>query len=178
MALWDWTGGPRGYFVVDTEEYAGNFERELCGFVCGQYDDYGDPRGGFYKAMYLKEHPDDPFESLIGQMVDDPGDDGIHRAPMALAPTPGWINDGHGKHIKLDEATHTELRKAKKRYPAYNSVAICLTRKPKDKELKLLVERAMKFSSAPKRKDWSALPKVTGCRLVEESTVLKETNLT
>ena len=48
MALWDWTGGPRWYFVVDTEEYAGNFERELCGFVCGQYDDYGDPRGGFY----------------------------------------------------------------------------------------------------------------------------------
>jgi hypothetical protein len=30
------------YLIIDTSQYAGNFERELVGFVFGVYDEYGD----------------------------------------------------------------------------------------------------------------------------------------
>ncbi len=33
----------RFVFIVDTENYAGNFERELCGYVTGHYDEQGSP---------------------------------------------------------------------------------------------------------------------------------------
>jgi hypothetical protein len=180
MSLWHWTDPPRWFFVVDTDSYAGNFERELCGFVCGRFDEAGEHCGGHFKKLYLKDHPDDPFKRLIGSIVDDPGDDGIHRSPMSLAPTPGWINDGHGEHLKLDEAK-TKIRKAtlKRTYPAYQSVAICLQRKPTDAELKLLHKRAMMFEKAPPNPKFvRSVPHVTGCRLIEEVTTLNETAVT
>ena len=165
MALWSWEkSSPRWAFVVDTDSYAGNFERELSCFVVGRCDEYGDHRGGAYKEMYEKDFVgEDPFEDLVEDRVDDHGDDAIGRAPMALAPTPGYSNDGSGKISKVEPG-------AKPKLAAYNSVAIFLSRKPTDEELLILVERSKKFSSLSPIKPWDHRPKFLGCRLVEERT--------
>jgi len=169
MALWSWDSpGPRWSFVVDTDSYAGNFERELSSFVVGRCDEHGDHRGGLYKAMYEEDFrihgnsgEEDPFEDLVTTRVDDHGDDAICRAPMALAPTPGYSNDGRGNVTKLKPG-------AKPKHAAYNSVAIFLDRKPTDAELGILVERAKRFADLPPIKPWDHRPKILGMRLVEE----------
>lgn len=171
MALWSWDSpGPRWSFVVDTDSYAGNFERELSSFVVGRCDEHGDHRGGLYKAMYEEDFrihgnsgEEDPFEDLVTTRVDDHGDDAICRAPMALAPTPGYSNDGRGNVTKLKPGE-------KPKHAAYNSVAIFLDRKPTDQELLVLIERSEKFAGLPPIKRWDHRPKILCCRLVEERT--------
>jgi hypothetical protein len=174
MAIWEWADkGPRWSFVVDTDSYAGNFDRELSSFVVGRCDEGGDHRGAPYREMFEKEirghgrrghfEKEDPFEGLVVTRVDDHGDDFICRAPMSLAPTPGYSNDGKGIVSKLKSGKEPK-------HPAYNSVAIFLSRKPTDAELRLLAERAKKFSNLPPLKPWDHRPKFLGCRLVEERT--------
>lgn len=166
MALWDWTRDePRWTFVVDTDSYAGNFEREMSSYVVGRCDEYGDHRGGPYQEMFRKDFGKDPFDDLVDYRVNDPGDDGIMRAPMDLAPTPGYGNDGHGKHSKLKAGQ-------KPKHPAYQSVAIFLRRRPTAKELRVLAERARAFEKIPPIKEWDHRPKVLGCRLVGETVSL------
>jgi hypothetical protein len=174
MATWDWASTePKWSFVVDTEDYAGNFERELSSYVVGRCDEHGDHRGGPYREMFEQEirgrgsrghfEKEDPFEDLVTTRVDDHGDDHIAHAPMALAPTPGYSNDGSGNVKKLKPGQ-------KVKWPAFNSVAIFLTRKPTKGELKILVQRAKAFASLPKITRWDSRPKILGCRLVEERT--------
>lgn len=145
MAIWDWEkpGKVKWAFVVDTSDYAGNFERELSVFLVGRCD-MEDDRCVYLEELYRKELPKDPFEDLVTFRVDDHGDDHIARSPMALAPTPG--------------------KKA-----TYNSVAIFLGRRPKDAELKILVERARRFPEVCKR----GPKKILGCRLVQERTTVE-----
>jgi len=172
MALWDWTReGPEWAFVVDTDMYAGNFERELSAYVVGVCDDYGGHRGNPYSEMYRRDFgKGDPFKALVDFRVDDHGDDSIVRSPMALAPTPGYGNDGNGRLSKVKPG-----KKAK--YPAYQSVAIFLRRKPTDRELAMLAERARKFGGLPKVRESDVRPRILGCRLVEEAIVLKSTDV-
>ena len=170
MGLWGWEHPERSEwaFVVDTDSYAGNFERELASYVVGQCDEYGDHRGGPYRELYEKECPKDPFDDLVDQRVCDPGDDGIHRAPMDLAPTPGYSNDGRGKVTKLRPGQ-------KLKHGAFNSVAIFLRRKPTESELALLVKRARAFEHLPKQREYDERPKILACRLVEERVSLTST---
>jgi hypothetical protein len=171
MTLSVWADSePRWAFVVDTDSYAGNFERQLCGYVVGRCDEHGDHQAGPYIAMYKKDFhihgnsgEEDPFEDLVTLRLVDPGDDGFDRAPMDLAPTPGYSNDGTGGVSKLKQGVMPKN-------PAYNSVAIFLSRKPTDVELRVLAERTKKFSSLPPLKPWDHRPKLLGCRLVEERT--------
>jgi hypothetical protein len=174
MALWEWADrGPRWAFVVDMDSYAGNFERELSSFVVGRCDEHGDHRGGPYREMFEKEvrgrgvrghfEREDPFEDLVTTRVDDHGDDAVCRAPMGLAPTPGYSNDGMGNVSKLKPGKEPK-------HAAYNSVAIFLSRKPTDAELRTLVERSKRFTALPPIKPWDHRPKLLGCRLVEERT--------
>lgn len=149
MALWDWEKPEkvRYAFVVDTTDYAGNFERELATYVVGRSDYEEDRRLEPMKRLYEKECPKDPFEDLIAFRVDDHGDDHMARSPMALAPTPG-------------------------KKQTYNSVAIFLERKPKDSEIALLVERVRRFPSVCDRGPKAVL----ACRLVKESIRLESSD--
>ena len=161
MGLWLWARGkkPLWSFVIDTNSYAGNFERELAAYVVGRCDDFGMgiPRVVPYLNQHYLECPDS-FRTLSEDRISDPGDDGICRAPMDFAPTPG-------------------------KKGAFNSVALFLTHKPSKLQLAMLVERARRFPSL----SWLGSPgkdpdmekffsfskiRILGCRLVEERTVL------
>jgi len=80
-------------FIIDTDSYSGNFERELCAWVTGQVGecDVGDK----HAEIAQEELPDDLvnwFEHHVQQVSDDHG----CRRPVTAWPTPGFFNDGMG----------------------------------------------------------------------------------
>lgn len=145
-------------FVVDTNRYAGNFERDLCAYITGVTRD-GDPTGKEYVSeerrytVLFIQHPDRDYES---------------ETPVVILPTPGWYNNGLGFEFQDgEEATavaaynselakeHRHNRKGNrkenitittlKKHPAYMSVGICLGEKPNKEDCKVLFKRAKKF---------------------------------
>jgi hypothetical protein len=147
VALWDWDLRERWSFVVDTDQYAGNFERQLCAYVIGQVDDYARPMDRPYLQLFGEECRL-RLEDLSECRVADPGDDGVTRAPWDLAPSPG---------LPI----------------VYNSVAIFLNRRPTDQELQELIKRTLAFAKLPQFEDFDQRPKIVGCRLVAEQVALR-----
>ena len=88
------------YFVVDTESYAGNFEREMCAFMTGQVGECG--VGQKAAAIFEEDCGEDlleEMEDLIGAENDDRG----CCRPAKIYPTPGWFNNGVGGHYKEND---------------------------------------------------------------------------
>ena len=103
-------------FIVDTEQYAGNFERDMCAFMTGMV---GECKVGveeaqlFYEQIglvdedfdwsetdverdYESGHLNNPFDEFI---VKKPDEYGCHR-PTEMWDTPGWFNHGMGGHFE------------------------------------------------------------------------------
>ena len=165
---------PEYVFVIDTEQYAGNFERSLCAYVTGCV---GECTVGEEDAVRFRlEFPDDnPFEDLVQDVPDESG----CRRPATVWATPGWFNNGMGGEFRdgddLGAQQHYEascIEEAKRehyadpahnaehriefekmaqqpftRYPAYRSVAICLSDKPSDELVAIMKKRAAAFCS-------------------------------
>lgn len=151
---WATTHRNRHLFVIDTLEYAGNFERAMCAAVTGVVDDTdSDAR----KEGKNYDGPD--MEDLVGWENDD------HGCPRCATcyPTPGYGNDGHGKVAPVV----TDTDKKKYPYPANNSVAIYLEREPTFEEIAGMKVRAEDFAarSGPYRPPF----KIIGYRLVTET---------
>lgn len=166
MSCWDWTGDDvsRWAFVIDTHEYAGNFERELCAYVVGRVDEHGEHHARSELEAFRRDYPNNnPFEDLVESRLVDPGDDGYHRSPCEAAPTPGRGNDGSG-----DCYDATPERPAK--WPAFESVAIFLSREPTAEEVATMKARALAHRDLPKRREWDPRPTVLGFRIVREVT--------
>lgn len=73
-------------FVIDTDSYAGNFERELCAYVTGFWD--GWTHGGDQAEVFRKEVGDiNPFEGYVISAVTEDDDQPI-RAHQCLEFTP------------------------------------------------------------------------------------------
>ena len=182
-------------FVIDTEQYAGNFERMMCAYMTGSIGEceVGDKEKEiFEKEMGIKPDADgvlhDPFEFVIGRA----DDHGCSR-PVTIYPTIGWFNNGlggefrDGEEVKAlkhyHERCHEEaerlyvsskddwLARAKsvnlRKYPSYLSVAIFMERAPTDEEWKILEERAVKFTSYWEETEHKKI-KITGFRLILE----------
>lgn len=79
-------------FVVDTDSYAGGFERQLCAFATGSL---GDCRVGKEEAEIMQsQYPDSyqEFADIILQVADE---NQVFR-PNSIWPTPGYYTDGLG----------------------------------------------------------------------------------
>jgi len=196
-------------FVIDTEQYAGNFERQMCAYVTGQIGacGVGDEEAKQYKTETHKQ----PL-SFIEERVDD-NDDSPCMRPVKIYPTPGWFNHGMGGHFKegqeakalidyrkqvkvchapiIKQVKHSDWGEADKKreikshekeisdamklkkvykWPAYLSVAIFCSRKPTNKEIDFMKERAKKFAAMSEIT-------VTGFRLVEEKVESEATTV-
>lgn len=143
-------------FVVDTLEYAGNFERELTAFCTGIV---GECEVGEKQALeFQKDHPEmvPVMMNLVGRI---PDEHGVMR-PATIWPTPGYWNDGLGNEWKDEdwgkpetiEAYQASLAKTSLnpaehtgpgRHPAYRSVAMVLNEQPDDDVLGFLVGRVI-----------------------------------
>jgi hypothetical protein len=164
----------RWFFIVDTEQYSGNFEREMGSYLIGMVGPYFSETAEKLAQAYRDETGDDGDESQFADILSIHDGDGEHEPSwVAIWPTPGWYNDGQGRHLKVD-APVLEGHHIVGRYPAYQSVAIAFDKKPTNAQLQLLRTRAEAFPEAFR----TTIPsyfghrdvKVTGCRLVKEKT--------
>lgn len=88
---------PTFTFIIDTEQYAGGFERPLCAYVTGQIGECG--VGQDMAEIAQRELPEDArawFEECVRH---EPDDNGCSR-PVEIVPTPGWFNSGPGCHFR------------------------------------------------------------------------------
>jgi hypothetical protein len=102
-------------FIIDTDSYSGNFEREMCAYLTGMVDN--SDVGREYTELYEQETGKDPYE-VNEHILFMPGEYG--ERPCTIMPTPG-------------------------KWPDYQSVGIFMSRKPTEEEIKILKERANKF---------------------------------
>ena len=83
-------------FVIDTTDYAGNFERELCAYITGCVGEceVGDDMAELFKEETKKE----PFENLQWE-----SDEHGCARPASIYPTPAWFNNGMGFQFQAGE---------------------------------------------------------------------------
>jgi len=185
-------------FVIDTEQYAGNFEREMCAYMTGQYGECG--VGDDMARLFEQETdwPENLFDSITEQVPDEHG----CCRPAKIWPTPGWFNNGMGGHYREDqkqdqqalEDRNAEYRKQGEQYPkikadwesrcndplvkhpCYNSVAIFFNKRPPDQLIELMKIRAKEFALKKPSRMREFMPDITitGFRLLEEKTTTEE----
>jgi hypothetical protein len=78
------------YFVIDTDTYAGNFERELCAYITGVVGECGVGQG-----IADKLDGNSAVEKIETYIGTEPDEHGCWR-PCKIYPTPGWLNNGFG----------------------------------------------------------------------------------
>jgi hypothetical protein len=151
-------------FVIDTDSYAGNFERQLALYITGVEVEY--MHGGMewlteLAAKEVDELPKEVIEDVFGRSEFGPFDDQLHDV----------VNDT-GAH------TYVEIFESPGSHSNYNSVAIYLDEQPDQKLVKLMKQRAKAFLSIKKPKgDDGSEPekfKILGFRVLE----LKSTSRT
>jgi hypothetical protein len=137
-------GGQRYYIlVIDTEQYAGNFHRELTAWCTGVIEACG--TGKAEAAQFSRDTGIEYIESV--------GVCDVASASIIL-PTPGWSTNGQGQH----------RRETSGGYPACLSVGILLATMPSPENVALLQQRALAY------RPLSALDPpitVTGFRLLQ-----------
>ncbi len=177
---------PAYVFVVDTNQYAGSFERELCGYASGMVGECG--VGNSEAKKFVADYPgENPFSASIAMS---PDEHGCHR-PVAIWPTPGRFNNGMGGHFYDGEETKAQAeyrsecleRSREKHYarqednevearrweakaeepftkhPAYMSVGIYFTEQLSNELISILVRRSQVFCEKKEIK-------ITGFRLL------------
>lgn len=127
---------------VDTEDYSGNFERELVAFATGcshhDYDHQGihaianaaraQMKFGDWWKYHIQEHQGD--------------DDEYPESYANIAPTPGWFNNGMGGDFKIGTPG---VDVGGRHYPAYMSVSIAVDELPPADVWNEFQERLIEF---------------------------------
>lgn len=152
-------------FCVDTEQYSGNFERQMCAYMTGRVGDCGvgsdDAEAAeceltTEESVWIQEH--------IAPQKDE--DHAILR-PVTIVATPGWFNTGlggfHRENTPPDEVLREWLARWNKenrtdtfwlslrargpgRYPCYLSVGIYFDEVPPPDILHTLRNRARAYA--------------------------------
>jgi len=134
-------------FVVDTEQYAGNFERDMCAFMTGMTGDCG--VGGEEAQLFLEQtgttEDENTFEEFVTLQSDEHG---------CARPTAIWSTEGKSF--------------------AYNSVAIFFGKKPTEELVEIMIKRAKEYAEYARNaeEEWDRKDiKVVAFRLLKEETV-------
>lgn len=147
------------YLVIDTDSYSGNFERQMCAYITGRI---GECDVGEKEARIAKSEIDSDILGWFNlNILSEPDDNGCYR-PVKIYPTPGFYNDGRGKHYKI-----SEKKPEGRTFPAYQSIAIGVNQKMDDQVLKVMKSRAQDFA------DNNDI-KIIGFRWVVETVVVDE----
>lgn len=144
-------------FIIDTDQYAGNFEREMCAYctgMIGQCEVGDDMAALFEEDLGLeadKVHEDNPFMDYVDL----------------------WVMDDHG--CGRPASIWRDARGAE-----YNSVAIFFQQEPTEELIKIMKERAQKFTKdRPDSKDYNSLEgnkpfNVLGFRMLKQVVTTTE----
>lgn len=80
-------------FIVDTNSYAGNFEREMCAYLTSKIGER--EVGQELVEVFEKESADNISFNNVQSVKHD-----SCARPCSIEITPGWFNDGHGNCYK------------------------------------------------------------------------------
>lgn len=169
------TDVPPFVFVIDTDKYAGNFEREMCAFVTGHIGECGigqESQKLFFKKFEIEDSEQGPF---FEKVLDVPDDHGCHR-PVSIWPTKGRVNTGMGNCYDEDSE---EAKKAKRTYSVYESVGIFFSEQPSKELIEIMKERAKEFGEMKKPPRYG-IPKkieIKGFRLIKLTLVMEEISI-
>lgn len=148
-------------FTIDTNSYAGNFERQMCAYVSGKV---GECEVGYEeKCLFREEEGDLTYDRMIEEDVvrQKPDDHGCMR-PVVILTTP---ND------RLSEVIGARRE--------YNSVGILLEFPPTSELVVLFKRRAADFPAHWKTKFMGRDTdiKIQGFRLITEITTIEEESI-
>ena len=163
--------------AIDTTDYSGNFEREMCAFVTGQVGECGVGDGLIEEAQ--EELAQDTFnntlewiEDHIVQEADD--SDCPCLRPCSIWPTPGRVNNGSGGRFNEQELPKEDSWQGV-HWPAYESVGIFFDEVPPKEVMEVIVERAKRFAAErPDWKSWKGEKKqltIIGVRVLEPKLI-------
>jgi hypothetical protein len=94
-------------FIIDTDSYAGNFERDLCAYVTGVVG--GCTVGEEFAALYHKEaKKKDLFYDCLEHRCDDNG----CARPTECWPTEGWLSVGYDDAVREEDWNQEAADKA------------------------------------------------------------------
>lgn len=185
-------------FVIDTDQYAGNFERDMCAYLTGEIGEceVGEER----RDDFINEVGEDILNLMDKIIEQKPDEHGTHR-PCYIYPTPGFFNNGVGGEFKDGEEDAAQkhfvksclhfankeksqvskdeyLKDAKEQFikcHAYLSVAIYFYEKPAPDIIDMMKDRAHKFVALPDK--YSGEVKginILGFRVVKEMLTTEE----
>ena len=146
-------------FVIDTENYAGNFERGMCAYLTGEIGECG--VGQQYANIFRNEVKNVDFSKSI--LLENDGSS-CYR-PVSIYQTIGWYSDAKGGFFRDDAGKATS-----KKYPAYLSVGIFFEKKPSQAQIDLMKSRAYQFAKLKHESidNFKIDVKITGFRLIEK----------
>ena len=167
------TTSDRFIFIVDTEQYSGNFERQMCAHLTNQI---GECEVGKEYITDLEdlaeEYPAHDVPKILAwiesNILQVPDDDNYCRRPCVIWPTEGRSNDGMGKHYNVKPSTPYK-------YPAYESVGIFFGAQPPQDVMNYMIERSKTFDLYGIRKREDII--ITGFRLTGEVTEIRKAEL-
>jgi hypothetical protein len=127
--------------VIDTDQYAGNFEREMCAYLTGQVGECGVGEEIAEAAAGSIEHLS-WWEDNVASL---PDEHGCHR-PVAMMQTAGLASDGKGGVVEREMSDVDYALRG-----VWQSVGIFLESEPPQEVMDELRRRATEF--AAKRPD-------------------------
>lgn len=167
-------------FIIDTDAYAGNFERGMTAWMTGNRS-YGLSNAQELVKAAREEMDPHLLAWCDVHVIEQDIENGFYSC-VDIAATPGWVNNGMGKKFRTDKP----LDPKENRWPSYQSVAIFMNEHPPEHIVKQLAERARFFSRENYKKgklpvghmiDWRKEPpcNVTGFRLLCTEVTTTET---
>jgi hypothetical protein len=175
-------------FVVHTDSYSGNFEREMTAFITGQIGDCG--VGDNEADMFLEDLGEDmkeAFAAIIDQVPDEEHAECCR--PTVIWPTPDRYNNGSGGHFDMKDFD-PETSWLGRPHPAYESVAIFFTAKPTAEMIELMKSRAQLYAETQyNTESWHAnrdplnikgfqlLKRATTTQVIEDEVVESEISI-
>ncbi len=160
--------------IIDTNLYTGNFEREMCAHITGEIGECMVGEDYIADVDDIAEELDMPVEKVseIMQWMQDfvvqRYDEGCYR-PCEIYPTEGRSNNGNGRHY---DVTPEQPFK----WPAYESVAIYLSKEPTKEIFDFIVARAKSFKyPAWKKSESNPELEVKGIHILVEERVVNVT---
>jgi len=89
-------------FIIDTEQYSGNFERELTAYLTGRIGECGMGReySDIFKEETKRKRSTPNFDELLLSVPDSTGCSRFSW-PCEIQTTPGWFNNGYGGNFRV-----------------------------------------------------------------------------
>lgn len=160
--------------AIDTDQYAGNFERQMCAFITGQVGDC--EVGKDLAELALEEFSEDGFDNFINcvvwiedHIVSESDENGCQR-PVSIWPTEGRANNGSGGHFNVEDLPKEECWQ-NVHWPAYESVAIFFDEVPPKEVINFILQRAIEFGK--NRPDWKSYRGEKKCLTISRVRVLE-----